>query len=420
MGAHDLDALWAYAAGTLEPASAAYLEEHLGACFECRERLGEIRSARRALSVAAARTPSVDWKRVDDEIGAAIAARMARLERRRLPWFWLFAAAALASVVVLLVVRPSPRPKPAVDGSPRESDIALTGALPAPARVTSAAGATLASTSEPLGAGAALAAGDSVRTGPKGQLSLVLPEGSDVKLGPSTEVALLRSKSDDVALKLSRGTIRAAAPRRPGRQLTVEAGAITVTVVGTEFAVASAESHVEVAVFSGRVMVETATGESLLVGAGERIRFDRATGRRMKRPAAPGRNGAQVHDETPPIPTAPAPAVGEKEIELSPEPVVNVTRRDELALDTERRFLDKAEGALKTGRCAHFLEGLESFLTNPDSSPVPELMERARYLRARCFDERLMPHEAEREYRRYLEEFPSGRWAREAREAIGD
>ncbi len=46
--------------------------------------------------------------------------------------------------------------------------------------------------------------------------------------------------------------------------------------------------------------------------------------------------------------------------------------------------------------------------------------EQSRLLLARCFDAQLRPRQALNQYRTYLEEYPRGRYEREAREAVGD
>ena len=53
-----------------------------------------------------------------------------------------------------------------------------------------------------------------------------------------------------------------------------------------------------------------------------------------------------------------------------------------------------------------------------ERSKVRDFREQARYLRARCFEERLSPAEAQAEYRRHLREFPKGRYVREAKAAL--
>jgi hypothetical protein len=82
---------------------------------------------------------------------------------------------------------------------------------------------------------------------------------------------------------------------------------------------------------------------------------------------------------------------------------------------TDARFLWTAREQLSAATCESFLVGLAEIA---QQSTVREFREQARYLRARCFEERLAPEEARAEYQRYLREFPKGRYAREAKAAL--
>ncbi|HYH99057.1 FecR domain-containing protein [Hyalangium sp.] len=81
----------------------------------------------------------------------------------------------------------------------------------------------------------------------------------------------------------------------------------------------------------------------------------------------------------------------------------------------DARFLWHARDQLHAKTCESFLVGLAEIA---ERSAVREFREQARYLRARCFEERLAPAEATAEYRRYLREFPKGRYVREAKAAL--
>jgi hypothetical protein len=82
---------------------------------------------------------------------------------------------------------------------------------------------------------------------------------------------------------------------------------------------------------------------------------------------------------------------------------------------TDARFLWSAREQLSATTCESFLVGLAEIA---ERSTVREFREQARYLRARCFEERLAPAEARAEYERYLREFPRGRYSREAKAAL--
>ena len=81
----------------------------------------------------------------------------------------------------------------------------------------------------------------------------------------------------------------------------------------------------------------------------------------------------------------------------------------------DARFLWHAREQLHATTCESFQAGLAEIA---ERSKVREFREQARYLRARCFEERLSPAEAQAEYQRYLREFPKGRYVREAKAAL--
>lgn len=85
--------------------------------------------------------------------------------------------------------------------------------------------------------------------------------------------------------------------------------------------------------------------------------------------------------------------------------------------DLETIFLQRAEAAVEQGACERHLLGLEDIAQDAQRSARSE---QARVLRARCFDGQLRPRQAMNEYRKYLEEYPSGRFVSEARQALGE
>jgi len=87
------------------------------------------------------------------------------------------------------------------------------------------------------------------------------------------------------------------------------------------------------------------------------------------------------------------------------------------AKDIESIFLHRAAGSLEKGTCERFLPGLEEIALDAQKNVNTE---QARVLRARCFDLLLRPRQAMIEYRKYLGEYPRGRFVPEAREALGN
>lgn len=121
----------------------------------------------------------------------------------------------------------------------------------------------------------------------------------------------------------------------------------------------------------------------------------------------------KVEVEAPPAtqPTewAPLPAVAP-----APAPVVKPAV---VAKDLEAIFMGRAEESIEKGTCDRFLLGLEDIAMDAQHTARTE---QARVLRARCFDSQMRPRQALNEYRKYLEEYPSGRFNAEAHQALGE
>jgi hypothetical protein len=332
-----------------------------------------------------------------------------------------------------------------------------------------------------LAAGAELRSGASIRTRAKSNALLRLPDASRVRVSPDSEVTLARTEAQDVHLTVTRGRVAVQDSHVARKGFTVEAAGVRASVVGTVFSVECTEHGAVVAVLEGKVRVESEGQSPRFVTAGERLevrsgkqapkaRALSAQDRRafqelglpnaepapMPRPAV----GSSAPTTTPePAPTAvttvppvePVPTPAQEETpapvaatppssaeesgsEFAPYPVATSPEPTEPGVlattepsweppepgglvpgATDARFLWQAREQLSARTCESFLVGLEEIA---ERSKVREFREHARYLRARCFEERLAAAEAAAEYQRYLREFPKGRYVREAKAAL--
>ena len=117
-------------------------------------------------------------------------------------------------------------------------------------------------------------------------------------------------------------------------------------------------------------------------------------------------------DEWAPLPekqSAPAPVVTEAPVKLG--------KKSLAPKDLETLFLQRAEASLEKGDCERYQLGLEDIAQDAERNTRSE---QARVLRARCFSAQMRPRQAMNEYRKYLSEYPTGRFTVEAHDALGD
>jgi len=99
--------------------------------------------------------------------------------------------------------------------------------------------------------------------------SIKLHEGSEIELDRGTsEVRVVEESPSRVQVDVVRGSGRYSVVPNPARRFEVRSGAVTVTVVGTEFVVEQRAENTWVEVSRGTVRVSWAGGEALVV-AGE-------------------------------------------------------------------------------------------------------------------------------------------------------
>ncbi len=445
MACAERQGLWAYASGEVDAPARAALEAHLAGCASCCAELDAVRATRSVLAAAAGQPPKVDWRKADDLVRTAAERKLARLDRPRfmqLAWATSLGAAAIAIAFVALS-RPAPSPVAPKVAAREEIPFAPQAVVELSQQARIASGAAEA----PLAAGQSVGPGASIVTPEAGRAVVRLPEKSQMRLAAASSVLLKVSSPEEIALSLQRGRISVQASHDAGRRaFKVEADGATVRVVGTVFSVATGEREVEVGVAEGRVEVSLPGGGSQSVGAGERLVIDRATkaSRLGDLPAAsqslyedfglplpppPVRTQAAKPAEPRPASKAPAIAVAPlAPVAPTPAPVpvplpepVPVLAPDKpkppplQSISVEESYLRRAEGSLESGDCRGFLLGLEEMLETGEDQGGRE---RARIVRARCFAKGRASVEADREYRRYLDEFPTGQFASEARRAI--
>jgi hypothetical protein len=263
-----------------------------------------------------------------------------------------------------------------------------------------------------------------------------------VLIGPRSRAVFARATRDRIDIELLAGAVAIDAAHVARRPFTVEVGSSRVHVVGTAFRVERAQREVTVAVARGRVRVEVPGGASTFVGAGERL----VMGAEPLPAPKPALTPADQQAFAPlgilvdPLP-APGAANASRSADLEPRKGTDDTgkrkrarpsrppegsqpggpqaRPPEIARSeprsSEEEFLAWAEAAVATGGCPHYLTGLADIA---EWSQDARARERARILRARCYDALGVRGRANLEYRRYLEEYRFGSFAAEADGAL--
>ncbi len=142
---------------------------------------------------------------------------------------------------------------------------------PSTLEVTSVQG-EVRSGSQPLAAGARLAAGEDIRSGANGYVALRLADGSTLLLLPATEARIERAQrspaagTTDTALQLERGRAEARVqrPAKAASRFEIRTPVATTAVRGTEFrvAVGGARERSTTEVLEGEVGVRDAGGRS--------------------------------------------------------------------------------------------------------------------------------------------------------------
>lgn len=312
----------------------------------------------------------------------------------RSSWYFVAAAAALVAAGSFVVVRfQGTRDAGGVPG--RAAPVAIN-VDPVELRVEGGVAVTTRRGVDAVisaGANLRITEGDSVRTGPDGRATLLLPRGVRVELSRATKAGVVSALETDQKLSLDIGETQISVPRPGGPStFSVTTPDARVVVHGTEFTVRVEDggpahsTRTSVSVTRGSVSVANATGERLLnpgeswsAAAPEPI-----TGARAE-PAAPAR----------------ARVVGARE---SASSLAEQNRLFQLALDARR-----------DGDDAAVLRAVdELFARYPDTT----LAQEARLVRFRALKALHRNQEASREARRYLSAHPDTPAADEARRAL--
>lgn len=219
----------AFTAGTLAPARAMLVRDHVNGCVPCRRAL---KSVRDGVAVArSAEPPSRSWLR------AAAAA--------------VLISAGLGSLWLVNQLGPGDARAAAIeslDGTLMKLD---------------------ANGFAPLAIGATVAAGDIVRTDKDSSAFVRMADGSVIEMAPRTEISLHPRRGGTTVELASGNMIIHAAKQRDGH-LYAKTQACLVSVTGTVFAVSHGTKGSRVSVIEGRVEVDDGAGEHVLT-AGDQV-----------------------------------------------------------------------------------------------------------------------------------------------------
>jgi transmembrane sensor len=277
--------------------------------------------------------------------------------------------------------------------------------------------------------------------------TLALSDRSKVDVEEKAEVRVASHTSDAVRLVLDRGKVRLSVDPEERRRWTIDCGPVQIEVVGTIFSVMRSNAAVEVDVERGLVRV-TGPGVDRLVPAGDRIRIDLepASPAKLERTEVEAKVEPKVEAverrDPPPRARRPAP---------KSEPVAKGEAAETPKVEPFEAILSRADAARSRGEVDEAIRILESLLAAHPSDPqapvatftlgrlyasrgdhgmaadafdrcvalVPSaLVEGAM---ARAFESRAKAGDrirAASAARRYLERFPSGRFARAAQAAL--
>ncbi len=475
--------LWAWAGEELSADARAELETHLAGCEGCRQALVGIGTTRTTLRGAARAQPTIKWRQVDDAVMGAATERFARAHRPS-PLWALAGAAAIAALAFILWtpgLRSQEDSSTAVASTASVPDVHVESARGARVIEIASAGRALEGgaaihegariqTEEDGSAFVRLPEESRARLGPRTDavLKRARADAVDIQLHRGAVVVeashaarerfvidaleaqvrvigtvfRVSRHEGQVVVAVSEGRVLVE-PRGGGQSRFVDAGQRVVLGPGgavLEQRALAAEDHAAFAQLSPELEPGPVPGTELEAApAPEPQRRQEVAARpsqaQPKHPSQPvPQHPLQPQPEQlAPVPAAP-PQVAVQGIPMSEleTPDFGATPAEETAqgaqspeqahrgglpTTAEALFLRRAEEALRFGRCGSFLLGLADITETSEDGGSREI---ARILRARCFDDRLEPVKAQREYRKYLNRHPAGRFAGEARRALAE
>jgi hypothetical protein len=220
----------AYVSGSLGETRRVLMDDHLSRCPACRAAIAETKGERRVIAM-----PQRSFSR----------------SRR-----WGTLAAAAAVVLAILYAGRDTIDSVMAPGGPRATVVSATGGL-------------YRLPGEALTAGAAIAEGEVVRTGPGAHAVLRLADGSDVDVNERTELFATAAWSGQT-IHLQRGDVIVRAAKQRRGQLRVLTRDSIVSVKGTVFAVSAGLGGSVVSVVEGSVAVRQ-PGRDVLLSPGQQV-----------------------------------------------------------------------------------------------------------------------------------------------------
>ncbi len=243
-----------YLDGGLMPLDASVFEKHLSQCRLCRERVDEWQTFQSGIQRWAETQKTNPVSMIEAEALIRLAEKRRHHDRTRRPLhFWGGLAAAGATVAVLFALF--------VSGPTNQSPIT------APNTASQQTAAVLGLSDKPL----IFEQGERVEAPVNTHINAAI--GKDkVAVSSAGRIRLIDLDGRRVRLGLESGTVACRVDKRNGRgDFIVEAGHFAVRVVGTRFAVSRNRGDFEVLVQEGAVRVESRSGKSWMLRAGDAL-----------------------------------------------------------------------------------------------------------------------------------------------------